>query len=141
MIKNERQYRLTKAQLKRFAQTLAALRRQRAAGTIGVHPLIAKAQEDALASQIADMEGDLREYESLKAGRFPRDQLGLVAELPELLVKARVAQGLSQRELAMRLGLKEQQVQRYEATNYGSASLSRILEVVNALSAGADVSE
>ena len=133
MIKNERQYRITKAQADRFSQTLDSLR-HRPSGTAGVHPLIAKAQEDALRSQLADLEGELREYESLKAGKFPIDELNMVAELPAVLIKARIAQGLSQRDLAERIGLREQQIQRYEATDYASASLTRIREVVTALS-------
>lgn len=132
MIKNERQYRITKAQAERFSQTLDSLR-QRSGETEGVHPLIAKAQEDALGSQLADLEAELREYESLKSGKFPMDELGVVAELPNILIKARIAQGLSQKDLAERLGLQEQQIQRYEATEYASASLTRIKEVVRAL--------
>ena len=34
-----------------------------------------------------------------------------------------------------RLGLKEQQIQRYEATDYASASLTRTREVAGALGA------
>ena len=135
MIKNERQYRLTKAQAERFVQTLDSLR-QRSGDALPQHPLIAKAQEEALRSQLADLEGDLREYESLKSGEFPMDELNVVAELATVLIKARVAQGLSQKDLAERLGLKEQQIQRYEATDYASASLARIKEVVNALGEG-----
>ena len=41
--------------------------------------------------------------------------------------------GLSQKDLAEKLGLKEQQIQRYEATDYESASLSRLLEISDAL--------
>ena len=132
MIKNERQYRITRAQADRFSQTLDSLR-QRSGEAEGVHPLIAKAQEDALRSQLSDLEGELHEYESLKTGKFPIDELSVVAELPTVLIKARIAQGLSQKELADRLGLKEQQIQRYEATDYASASLARIKEVVSAL--------
>ena len=77
----------------------------------------------------------MREYESLKAGKFPMDELSGVAELPTVLIKARIAQGLSQKDLAERLGLQEQQIQRYEATEYASASLTRIKEVVSALGA------
>ena len=135
MIKNERQYRLTKAQARRFSQTLASLRQRSGDSATGVHPLIAKAQQNALESQLADLEAELREYDSLKSGRFPVEELAVAAELPALLVKARVSQGLSQKDLAQRLGLKEQQIQRYESTDYASASLARILEVVNALSA------
>ena len=64
MIKNERQYRLIKAQADRFSQTLQSLDE-----ADGVHPLIVKAQREALGSQIADIEGELREYEYLKVGR------------------------------------------------------------------------
>ena len=41
--------------------------------------------------------------------------------------------GLSQKELAKRLGIKEQQLQRYEATEYAPASLRRVIEVTKAL--------
>ena len=64
------------------------------------------------------------------------DSLKLVADLPSILIKARIAQGLSQKELADRIGLKEQQIQRYEATDYASANLARIKEVVNAFGVG-----
>ena len=64
MIRNERQYRLTKAQANRFSQTLQSLDR-----ADEVHPLIVKAQREALSSQIADLEGELREYESRLEGK------------------------------------------------------------------------
>ena len=137
MIKNERQYRITRAQADRFSQSLDSLR-QRSGEAEDVHPLIAQAQEDALRSQLADLEEELHEYESLKAGKFPIDELSVVAELPTVLIKARIAQGLSQKDLAERLGLQEQQIQRYEATDYASASLTRIKEVVSALGAAAN---
>lgn len=135
MIKNERQYRITRAQATRFAQTLAGLR-QRRGDTADVHPRIARAQEEAVRSQLADLEEELREYEDLRSGAFRLDRLEVVEELATLLVKARIAQGLSQKALAERVGLKEQQIQRYEATDYASASLTRIKEVVDALSTG-----
>ncbi len=134
MIKNERQYRITKAQASGFRQTLEDLRR-RTADTSGLNPRIAEAQEDAVRSQLADLEQGLREYESLKAGRFQLDELQAIGGVATALIKARIALELSHKELAERLGLKEQQIQRYEATDYVSASLGRIREVANALSA------
>ena len=123
MIKNERQYRITKNQVDRFSRTLANLRRQPSEAK-DVHPLIAKAQEDALQSQLADLKEQLQEYEALKSGHFDLDALNAVAELPAVLIKARIAQGLRQKDLAERLGLKEQQIQRYEATDYATASFN-----------------
>ena len=81
MIKNERQYKITKAQAVRFSKALESFR-QNPNTDNSLHPLIGKAQEDALSSQLADLESDLREYESLKAGEFQLDSLKLVADLP-----------------------------------------------------------
>ena len=138
MIKNERQYRITRAQAERFAQALRECEGRRSEPT-EVHPLLLKAREDALRSQLSDLESDLREYEALRAGEFEFDDLKTITELPRMLIKARIARGLSQRDLADRLGLKEQQIQRYEASDYESASLARIRNVVDAL--GVDVDE
>ena len=133
MIKNERQYKFTKAQVERFERTLAELRSRRPEDT-DLHPLVAKAQEDAVSGQLMDLKEELQIYESMRAGTFSLEQLEVVSELSNMLIGARIAQGISQKELAERIGLKEQQIQRYEATDYASASLSRIREVVSGLS-------
>ena len=138
MIKNERQYRITRAQAERFSQALLNLEDQGPEPT-GVHPLLHKAREDALKSQLVDLEAELHEYEALREGQFEFEQLKTITELPVALIKARIARGMSQRDLADRLGLKEQQIQRYEASEYGSASLTRIRHVISAL--GVDVDE
>ena len=89
---------------------------------------------DAVSSQLVDLEAELREYEAIREGGFQVEELSVIAGLPELLIRARIAQGLSQRELADRMGLKEQQIQRYEATDYATAKWSRIREVAGVLS-------
>lgn len=132
MIKNERQYKITKAQADRFSQTLELLEMDSGDGG-NVHPLIAKARRDAVRSQLADLEKELAEYDALKKGEFRLEGLNVVAGLPDVLIKARIAQGLTQRELAERMGLKEQQIQKYEASDYASASFARIREVADAL--------
>ena len=59
----------------------------------------------------------------------------MVSGILAMLIKARIARRMSQRDLAERIGLKEQQIQRYEATNYASVSLSQIKDVMGGLSA------
>lgn len=54
-------------------------------------------------------------------------------ELPLGLIRARLASGLTQRELAERLDLKEHQIQRYECEFYRTASYQCLLDVANAL--------
>ena len=48
-------------------------------------------------------------------------------------IKACIARGYTQAELAKRLRLKPQQLQRYEATRYHSVSFRRLLEIARAL--------
>ena len=135
MIKNERQYRITKAQAERFSEALRELEGETAEG-LEVHPLLLKAKKDAVRSQLADLQEELSDYEDLRSGAFEFDQLDAVAEVPGLLIRARIARGLSQKSLAGRLGLKEQQIQRYEASEYASASLARVRSVAEVLGEG-----
>ena len=133
MIKNERQYRITRAQAERFERSLEELQGGDEEDQ-DLHPLIAKAREDAIRSQLSDLRSELREYEALKAGKFDLDQLSVVSVMHTMLINARIARGMSQKDLAERIGLKEQQIQRYEATDYASVSLSRIKDIVSGLS-------
>ena len=132
MIKNERQYRITKAQAEKFEHALAEIATRRKSKP-ATHPLIDKAQREALQSQLDDLNAQISAYDALRSG----EQFVLVREsfedLPSALIQARIAAGLSQKELAERLGLKEQQIQRYEATEYASASLERLRDVIKAL--------
>jgi transcriptional regulator with XRE-family HTH domain len=80
----------------------------------------------------------LREYERLRAGRV-RISLREVEQPPKKLVRARIASGLTQEALAQKLGLKRQQIQRYEATEYASASLATIRQIAQAIESAASV--
>lgn len=131
MIKNERQYRITKAEAEKFERAVAEL--AAAAARPDVHPLLEKAEREGLKSQLEDLRAELQEYEALKAGKHIVLEINSLDEMPRALVRARIAAGLSQKELADRLDLKEQQIQRYEATDYAGASMSRLREVCRAL--------
>jgi transcriptional regulator with XRE-family HTH domain/Zn-dependent peptidase ImmA (M78 family) len=130
MIKNERQYRITRAQLDRFSD---AIKQAESSPAEGIDPLLKRAHQEALHSQFKDLEAEVSAYEALQTGSAYIVEVESFDELPSALIRARIASGLSQKELAERLGLKEQQVQRYEATNYSGASFTRLSEVVKAL--------
>jgi transcriptional regulator with XRE-family HTH domain len=83
--------------------------------------------------QLAELDAQVSEYEQLRAGQLAAARVSSLDDLPDALVRARIAAGLSQRELAGRLGMKEQQIQRYEADGYAGASLNRLREVMDAL--------
>nr|WP_237447643.1 XRE family transcriptional regulator [Nocardioides flavescens] len=80
-----------------------------------------------------DLDLELADYAALQASTASVTAVANLADLPRSLVRARIALGLTQRELAERLGLREQQVQRYEASDYAGASVGRLQEVMTAL--------
>ena len=131
MIKNERQYRITQARVEEFRRAVAQSEQER--GTSKLHPKLQRAQTDALRSQHETLERELHEYEELRSGRQKVLTYASFDELPKALVQARIARGWTQKDLADRLGLDEQKIQDYEATDYQRASLARIREVVRAL--------
>jgi transcriptional regulator with XRE-family HTH domain len=131
MIKNERQYRITKAEAEKFERLVGELEAQ--TQTDDVHPAIKQAEIDGVRSQLADLRAELKEYDDLRSGKHLLLETVALEDLPRSLVKARIAAGLSQKDLGDRLKLKEQQVQRYEASDYSGASVSRLLEVAGAL--------
>ncbi len=131
MIKNEKQYRITKAQVRRFQDGIAELAGQTRPSNISAR--LWEAQRQAALSQMEELREQVATYERLNAGQSKEVLLEGVEDLPKALIRARIAAGMTQEGLARRLGVKPQQVQRYEATEYESASFARILKVVHAL--------
>lgn len=111
MIKNEWQYRVTKAQAQIFAQALAQL--QQSAISRQENEGLWELQTQALASQLQDLQAELEEYEHLIT-RSPLQpipfSLSSLRDLPAALIKARNANKLGQKALAEQLGLKKQQI-------------------------------
>jgi ribosome-binding protein aMBF1 (putative translation factor) len=130
MIKNDRQFRITKAQAERFEK---ALKEAAASPKRAVHPVLLKAETDALKSQLSDLRRELEDYRALRSGKRKTVALGSFEDLPKTLIQARIASGMTQEELASKLGLKAQQIQRYEATEYNSASMERMTEILRTL--------
>ena len=131
MIKNEKQYRITRAQVRRFQDALAELAGQ--GRPPNITPRLWEAQRQAAQSQMEELREQVKAYERLHVGQSSEVVLEAVEDLPKALIRARIAAGMTQEGLARRLGVKPQQVQRYEATEYESASFARILKVVQAL--------
>jgi len=130
MITNEVQHRATKAHLQQFEEAAANLEAKAGKGT---RTKLQQLEIDTVRSQADDLRAELLEYERLRAGEVSVFEGESLDELASLLVQARIARGWTQRRLAEALGLAEQQVQRYEATAYRSASLARLCDIADAL--------
>jgi transcriptional regulator with XRE-family HTH domain len=131
MIKNDRQYRLTKSQLEEFKTSLNSFESD--PRPAGIDPKLIEAYRSSLANQVQELNFEIQEYEALSAGRLKHFILESFDELPSVLIRARIARGFTQRQLAEKLGLKEQQVQRWEANDYAGASIETLKHIVGAL--------
>jgi cytidylate kinase/transcriptional regulator with XRE-family HTH domain len=131
MIRNERQYRITRAEASRFQEAVTAA--QSAPSNLNIDPLFLQAEIDGLQSQLDEMLEDIQAYENLRDGAQAIPAVLSVQDVPSALIQSRIRAGLTQEQLAERVSLKPQQIQRYEATDYASASLSRVSEIARVL--------
>jgi len=123
MIYNERQYKITTKQIENLHDALDNL------DVSDMPEWLAVAQVDALKSQIADLQSQATEFELIKQGKIRHSESSDLSNLPKVLIQARIGKGYSQKDLAEKLGMTMQQIQRYEASNYMGASLSRLIEI------------
>jgi transcriptional regulator with XRE-family HTH domain/cytidylate kinase len=131
MIKNERQYKITKAEAQRFEVELR--RRESEPVSSDLHPLLVQAELDGLRSQFEELQQELAEYEALRSGQGAVAEVTSIQEIPQRLIQARIRSGMTQEDLAAKIKMKPQQLQRYEATDYSAANLSRIAEIADVL--------
>jgi len=128
-IRNARQLAASKAWLADFQESLKQARRN----PKDLHPRLHKAELDGIRSQIEELESDIQEYEDLQEKTPEQLVLDSLEDLPEVMARMRIVRGLTQEQLAERLGIKPQQVQKWEAGAYRRATYSRILQVAKAL--------
>lgn len=90
----------------------------------GLPPEVTVQVARAMRSERTELADSISAYEAAKdTGDHLRLQARAGSDPGLTLIVARIAKGLSQRDLAWRLGVKEQQIQRYEADRYKSISL------------------
>jgi ABC-type sugar transport system substrate-binding protein len=106
VITNERQYRIAVTQL---------------------------AQGRELTRDGASLRDAIARYEDLRAGRVPGRRIDSLLEIPEVLIEARIAARMTQRDLAARLSVAEQQVQRWEANGFRGVGVDRLQAAADAL--------
>lgn len=132
VITNERQYQITKRKTERFVRALDEFDANEQKGA-DVSIRLLQAERNALKAQLTALRDEVEEYEQVKDEGVAGLEITPFNELPKLLIKARIATGMTHRELAERIHVKEQQIQRYEASGYASASFQRLCDVAHAL--------
>jgi ribosome-binding protein aMBF1 (putative translation factor) len=126
MIKSDAQRERTAAQIEGFRQALAQAEREltgkRAAAVRGSYE-----------GMIRQLEGDMREYDELTSGALTLPDVERLDQIAPFVAKIRIARGISQTELARRLGVSKQVISRYEETEYQTVSIGRLQEILDAI--------
>jgi transcriptional regulator with XRE-family HTH domain/Zn-dependent peptidase ImmA (M78 family) len=132
MIKNQLQHKVSTSNLRKFEAALesaSAIDQPPA----GIHPLMWKAQLDGMESQIATLRREISEYQELISGDVETIEVDTLEELPAGLIMARIAKGLTQKQLAELINVKPQQIQRWEDSDYYKTSFETLIGIAKAL--------
>ncbi|MEO8938156.1 MAG: helix-turn-helix transcriptional regulator [Burkholderiaceae bacterium] len=129
MITNERQHLISKAQVAKFSAAIEGPDTR----TRTLHPRAQKALREAAQSQLDDLLAEVSDYQQLRDGQLTSITADSIADLARALIKARIMRNWTQKELADKLAVAEQQIQRYDATQYRGVSVERLQAVADAL--------
>ena len=126
MIKSDAQRERTVAQIEGFRRALAKVAEEKPAKR-------SVAIRGSYEGMIRQLEEELREYDQLKSGNLELPRIDRLDEIAPFIVKLRIAKGLSQTELANRLGLSKQVISRYEESDYQTVGIARLQEILDAI--------
>jgi HTH-type transcriptional regulator / antitoxin HigA len=126
MIKSDAQRERTVAQIEGFHQALAKVEREMTGKRAG-------AVRGSYEGMIRQLEEELGEYDELKSGELALPDVGRLDQIAPFIAKMRIAKGVSQTELARRLGVSKQVVSRYEETEYQTVAIARLQEILDAI--------
>jgi DNA-binding Xre family transcriptional regulator len=131
MITNDRQHRITNSQAKRFEA--AIFRTERDGPTPEVDARVHTAMIDGMRSQLEDLRNELSEYDALRAGEVKGRVFHSLLQIPQALIEGRIARRFTQKALGDKLGVPEQQIQRYERTRYSGVGVERLQQIADVL--------
>jgi len=94
----------------------------------------------SLVTERHELEQQLTAFQATKAGDYGALKERAGNDLGAFLIAARLIQGLSQKELARKLGLREQAIQRWEAEKYRNITLANYQKVAQMLGVQWDLS-
>jgi len=129
MIRNEMEYRVARTRLQAERERMKTYETELLVKGLGIEEV--KRLMDPLRSFHEQLAEEVEGYERLLRGEFW--ELVNFDGMGRLLVALRIAAGVSQRELAQRLGVHESQVSRDERNEYHGATLERVRRVLDAL--------
>src|SRR5580698_7020651 len=129
MIRNENEYKEAVARLGEERERLKEHTKRLKEAGLGDDEI--KRVIDPMESFNLQLREEVESYERLKRREF--DELDNLRGFGHLLIALRIAQGISQRDLAKRLDVHESQVSRDERNEYFGITLERAVKILDVL--------
>jgi HTH-type transcriptional regulator / antitoxin HigA len=126
MIKSDAQRERTITQIEGFRRALAKVAEEKTGRR-------SAAIRGSYEGMIRQLEEELHEYDRLKSGDLKLPKIDRLDEIAPFIVKLRIAKGVSQTELAHRLGISKQVISRYEESDYQTVGITRLQEILDAI--------
>ena len=132
MITNQQQYELSQKHAQNFRKAIADLATKRR-DIENIDPRRYKAAREGYESLLEELLSEIREYELLTLETAPVIEIDESDKLPLGLIKARITAGLSQQELARKLGMETSELIKCEVDEYAGLGYDRLIEIADAL--------
>lgn len=126
MIKSDAQRERVAAQIGGFRQALAQVAQEKA----GKRSAAIRGSYEGMIRQLED---ELHEYDRLKSGDLLLPDVNRLDQIAPFIAKIRIAKGVSQTELARRLGVSKQVISRYEESDYQTVGLTKLQEILDVM--------
>jgi len=126
MIKSDAQRDRTLAQIEGFQRALLKVEEEEP----GKRSAAIRGSYEGMIRQLED---ELREYDQMKSGELTLPHFERLDQIAPSIVKIRIAKGVSQTELARRLGVSKQVISRYEESDYQTVAIARLQEILDAI--------
>ena len=132
MITNQQQYELSQKHAQNFRKAIADLATKRR-DIENIDPRRYKAAREGYESLLEELLSEIREYELLTLETAPIIEIDESDKLPLGLITARITAGLSQQELARKLGMETSELIKCEVDEYAGLGYDRLIEIADAL--------
>lgn len=129
MIKNQKQETIVRKEIENLGILLTDMD---SASIDQKFDLKQKIQYNILKGRIEDLRSEVNEYEFLTSKHLNVLEIN-TNNLQKAIVSFRIASGLTQKDIADKLEIQEQQIQRYEQNDYLTASFERIIQILQTL--------
>lgn len=128
MISNEKQYNISKKRIEMVKARINELQNDASEDPLKKMMMLAP-----MKNHLSEVQEEVVQYERLKKKKKPATKERPLSQLPQLITEYKIASGLTQKELSKKLGMKEQQLQRYEASRFKGISFDNLLQFLEAM--------